>query len=78
MTPGIASPLVADYIEGDDPCLEFALAALVAKDFKWATQEVETVCPYCGVGCGIYLGIDKGAIVSVRGNDQSPVNNGRG
>jgi NADH-quinone oxidoreductase subunit F len=28
VTPGIASRLVADYIEGDDPCLEFALGAL--------------------------------------------------
>jgi NAD-dependent dihydropyrimidine dehydrogenase PreA subunit len=26
--PGIASRLVADYIEGDNPCLEFALGAL--------------------------------------------------
>ena len=44
----------------------------------WETQEVETICPCCGVGCGIYLGIDKGAIASVRGNDQNTVNNGRG
>ncbi len=28
VTPGIASRLVTDYIEGDDPCLEFALGAL--------------------------------------------------
>lgn len=75
--PFASQPLIASRCESGGECVAICpVGALVAKDFKWATQEVETVCPYCGVGCGIYLGIDKGAIVSVRGNERSPVNRG--
>jgi predicted molibdopterin-dependent oxidoreductase YjgC len=37
---------------------------------------VKTVCPYCGVGCSIYLGVRGSEIVSVRGDKESPVNKG--
>jgi len=40
------------------------------------TEEVETVCPYCGCGCGIYLGIRNGQVVNVRGRRDGTVNNG--
>ncbi|MHB1043997.1 MAG: NADH-ubiquinone oxidoreductase-F iron-sulfur binding region domain-containing protein [Eubacteriales bacterium] len=33
VTEGIASRLVQDYVAGDDPCVEFALAALVINDY---------------------------------------------
>ena len=75
--PFASQPLIASRCESGGECVAICpVGALVAKDFKWATQEVETICPYCGVGCGIYLGIEKGAIVSVRGNHHSPVNQG--
>lgn len=50
--------------------------ALVPKYKKQAASEVRTVCPYCGVGCSIYLGTRGNEIVSVRGDDESPVNKG--
>ena len=42
-----------------------------------AEREVKTVCPYCGVGCSMYLGVKDGKIVGVRGDEQGPVNQGR-
>jgi len=31
---------------------------------KW----VKTVCRYCGAGCGVYVGVDKGKVVAVQGD----------
>jgi formate dehydrogenase alpha subunit len=51
-------------------------AALSFKQSAIPAFEVETTCPYCGVGCGMYLGVRNGKIVSVRGSD-SKANNGK-
>ncbi|MCL5986102.1 MAG: formate dehydrogenase subunit alpha [Actinobacteria bacterium] len=40
------------------------------------TDQVETVCPYCGCGCGIVLGVRNNKVVSVAGNGENPVNKG--
>jgi predicted molibdopterin-dependent oxidoreductase YjgC len=40
------------------------------------TREVATICPYCGCGCGLLLGVRNGRIVSVRGQDNNPANSG--
>ena len=53
------------------------VAALVPKKYVQPTREVKTVCPYCGVGCGIYLNVREDRVVSVRGDRESPVNRGR-
>ncbi|MEE9583185.1 MAG: formate dehydrogenase subunit alpha, partial [Dehalococcoidales bacterium] len=45
--------------------------------FEQPAREVETTCPYCGVGCMMYLGIRDDKIVSVRGSRNSPANTGR-
>ncbi len=52
------------------------VGALVAKNELWPTREVRTICPYCGVGCGIYVGVRGGVIVSVRGDTDNPINKG--
>ena len=41
-----------------------------------ATDEVKTVCPYCGVGCVLVLGTRAGRLASVRG-DHSTHNRGQ-
>jgi len=41
-----------------------------------STEEVKTVCPYCGCGCIVVLGTQGGRIVSVRG-DHSTHNQGQ-
>jgi predicted molibdopterin-dependent oxidoreductase YjgC len=51
--------------------------ALAPKSFRRPEEEVETICPYCGVGCGMYLGICHGQIVSVRGSRENPASRGR-
>lgn len=50
------------------------VGALVAKKEMLPEREIKTICTYCGVGCGIYLGIRGDTIVSVRGDTESPVN----
>ncbi|MFC1499370.1 molybdopterin-dependent oxidoreductase [Verrucomicrobiota bacterium] len=39
-------------------------------------REVKTVCPYCGCGCNLVLGVRGGRIVSIRGDADHPVNKG--
>ena len=39
--------------------------------------EVQTTCPYCGVGCGIIAAIDEAGNVSVKGDPAHPSNYGR-
>jgi assimilatory nitrate reductase catalytic subunit len=38
---------------------------------------VKTICPYCGVGCGVLADVDAGGAVSVRGDPDHPANFGR-
>jgi formate dehydrogenase major subunit len=52
------------------------VGALVAKNEMRSAYEVKTICAYCGVGCGIYLGVRGGVIVNVRGDLDNPVNKG--
>ena len=41
------------------------------------TREVDSVCPYCGVGCSISYQVAGNTLLSVRGDEASPVNRGR-
>lgn len=38
---------------------------------------VRSVCPYCGVGCGIVMHVEDNLIVKVSGDKQHPANQGR-
>ncbi|SDV48769.1 bifunctional nitrate reductase/sulfite reductase flavoprotein subunit alpha [Chitinasiproducens palmae] len=42
-----------------------------------APNEVSTVCPYCGVGCGMTLHVERGEVVRVSGDKRHPANRGR-
>jgi ferredoxin-nitrate reductase len=35
-----------------------------------------SICPYCGVGCGVEIGVEKGEVTEVRGMADHPVNRG--
>jgi len=39
--------------------------------------EVSSVCPYCGVGCGMNLHVDQGKVIKVIGIKSHPTNFGR-
>jgi predicted molibdopterin-dependent oxidoreductase YjgC len=53
------------------------VGALTPKETVRPEREVKTVCPYCGVGCSMYLGVKDNRIINVRGDEQGPVNQGR-
>ncbi|MFJ2985602.1 MULTISPECIES: molybdopterin-dependent oxidoreductase [unclassified Pseudomonas] len=42
-----------------------------------ASTEVRSVCPYCGVGCGIVMRVDDGKVSKISGDKQHPSNFGR-
>jgi formate dehydrogenase (NADP+) alpha subunit len=52
------------------------VGALVPRKAEEPAYEVETVCPYCGCGCGIIVGAKGGRVVSARAVAGSPVNQG--
>ena len=49
----------------------------IKKDDKNAGQSVRSVCPYCGVGCGMVLETDGKKIIKVSGDKSHPANFGR-
>jgi formate dehydrogenase alpha subunit len=53
------------------------VGALALRNPKKPLQQVKSVCPYCGVGCGIHLGIRENEIVQVKADTANPVNAGR-
>ena len=58
-------------------CLERCpTGAIMPKHALSPEREVKTICPYCGVGCSIHLGIRGRKIVRVRGDEDSVVNQG--
>lgn len=41
-----------------------------------STNVVQTICPFCGVGCGLYLVINHGQVAGAEGWPEHPVNRG--
>ena len=42
-----------------------------------SNRQVKTLCPYCGVGCGLIATADGNRVVRVRGDPHHPANFGR-
>ncbi len=61
----------AGLMVGANPELE----AATSKDQVSRTTALAQ-CPYCGVGCGVLLGVRGDKIVGVRGDKENPVNKG--
>ncbi len=40
------------------------------------TRESTTICPYCGVGCGLIVSTRNGKIVNIEGDPDHPINQG--
>ncbi len=71
-------PLQESKCESCGECVERCpVGALLPKGFQQPAREVETVCPYCGTGCGVILGARGGRVVSARGNRSHTTNKGR-
>lgn len=41
------------------------------------SRTIQTVCPYCGVGCGLALRVEENHVVKVNGDTTHPANRGR-
>jgi len=71
-------PLLESICQSCGECVvRCPVAALIPKNFPQPTREVATTCPYCGVGCGMYLGIRGDQVISIRGDRESPANKGK-
>ncbi len=71
--------LIADSVcESCGECVEACPTGALApkQEVLPPTGEVQTVCPYCGCGCGLVLGVRGGKIVGVRGDADHPVSRG--
>jgi len=60
----------ARYTFGVDPTVGYTSTQRMADEW------IATTCGYCSVGCGMFIGVKDGRAVSVRGNDDHPVNRG--
>jgi predicted molibdopterin-dependent oxidoreductase YjgC len=70
-------PFIESICESCGECVvRCPVGSLTIKDYKKPSYEVSTVCSYCGVGCGINLGIQGDRIVNVSGNREAPANEG--
>ncbi len=79
--------LVSTFLDGnikDSVCescgecvVRCPVGALLPKGRQQPARKVKTICHYCGVGCGIYLGIRGSRVVGVEGDRSNPVNEGR-
>lgn len=71
-------PLQESACEACGECVERCpVGALLPAGFEQPAREVDTVCPFCGTGCGILLGARGDKLVSARGNPGHTTNKGR-
>src|SRR4030042_1299096 len=40
------------------------------------TKESTTICPYCGVGCGLIVTARDGKVINIEGDPDHPINEG--
>lgn len=71
-------PLAGSNCESCGQCMaKCPVGAIVVKNYRGEPErEVKTVCPYCGVGCSLYLKIKGDKIIGVRGDREGPANRG--
>jgi predicted molibdopterin-dependent oxidoreductase YjgC len=71
-------PLIDSICRSCGECMVHCpTGALAPKTDTRYDREVKTTCPYCAVGCQMYLQIKNGKIVGVRGDPEGPSNEGR-
>ncbi len=71
-------PLAESRCESCGECVvRCPVGALAFREAEPPSREVKTVCPYCGCGCGILLGVRGDRVVSARGDAGSPVSRGQ-
>ncbi|MBI5740347.1 MAG: molybdopterin-dependent oxidoreductase [Nitrospirae bacterium] len=82
--PTIVQPAFGEILECDycGQCLDICpTGAILSKPYKftarsWFLEEKETICPFCGVGCTLTLGLREGKILRSKGVEGKGVNDG--
>jgi formate dehydrogenase major subunit len=74
-------PLVRQLTEGDPLGLARAAQSDHSKTLRPriadAEHVVSSVCPYCAVGCGQLVYVEKGEVTQIEGDPRSPISRGR-
>lgn len=71
-------PFIDSICESCGECVaRCPVGALSIKNYQRPAHEVESVCSFCGVGCGLLLGVQGDKVVNVRGNRDNPTNDGQ-
>jgi len=69
--------LIDSSCESCGECVDHCpVYALIPKNTRKPTKEIETICPHCGVGCGISLGARQDEVVQSHGRKEGTVNDG--
>jgi len=82
--PTVVQPAFGEILECDfcGQCLDACpTGAILSKPYKytarsWFLEEKDTICPFCGVGCTLTLGLREGKILRSRGKEGKGVNDG--
>jgi len=82
--PTVVQPAFGEILECDycGQCIDVCpTGAIMNKSIKfksrsWFIEEKDTICPFCGCGCTLTLGIMEGKILRSRGMQDKGVNDG--
>lgn len=82
--PTVVQPAFGEALECDycGQCIDVCpTGALLNKSFKfkarsWSLEEKDTICPFCGCGCTLTLGMTEGKILRSMGKEDRGVNQG--
>jgi predicted molibdopterin-dependent oxidoreductase YjgC len=72
------APLAESNCESCGQCMaKCPVGAIVIKNYRGEPQrEVQTICPYCGVGCSLHLQVKDEKIIGSRGDRAGQANRG--
>jgi len=82
--PTVVQPAFGEILECDycGQCIDVCpTGAILSKPYKftarsWFLEEKDSICPFCGVGCTLTLGIREGKILRSRGKTGNGVSDG--
>lgn len=77
--PTVVQPAFGEILECDycGQCIDICpTGALLSKPYKfsaraWFLEEKDTICPFCGCGCTLTLGLREGRILRSRGREEN-------
>jgi formate dehydrogenase major subunit len=74
-------PVVRQLLDGDVLGLGASARSARTEGLRPRTERadhvVQSVCPYCAVGCGQLVHVQDGAITNIEGDPDSPISRGR-